>query len=201
MSTAHHRPKQPDATKQQLLTVATQLAIEQGVAGLTLDAVIRGAGISKGGLQHHFPTKASLLEGLVNGLIDSMIAEIEAETERDPVRPGAAARAYLRVVAAMGSRPPEQQYWRALTIACYVEPALWQRWREASDQLRAADFTDGSDPEEGLAVRLIAEGIWASDMFDLYGITPEQRRSLLKRYAPGRVKTVGARRRTAKPIA
>jgi len=38
-------------------------------------------------------------------------------------------------------------------------------------------------------------------MFDLYGITPEQRRSLLKRYAPGRVKTVGARRRTAKPIA
>jgi AcrR family transcriptional regulator len=199
MSNAHHRPKQPDATKQQLVSVATRLAIEQGVAGLTLDAVIRGAGISKGGLQHHFPTKASLLEELVNGLIDAIVVEIEAETERDPVPQGAAARAYLRVVADMGDRPPEMQHWRALTIACYVEPALWQRWRDASDRLRALDFADGSDPEEGLAVRLIAEGLWASDMFDLYGITPDQRRSLLARYAPGRTKVAGARKRGAKP--
>jgi AcrR family transcriptional regulator len=197
MGTAHHRPKQPDATRQQLLAVATRLAIEQGVAGLTLDAVIRGAGISKGGLQHHFPTKAALLRELVNSLIDAMVAEIDHETARDPVPEGAAARAYLRVVAAMGGRPPEMQHWKALTIACYVEPNLWQRWREASDRLRADDFTDGSDPEEGLAIRLIAEGLWASDMFDLYGITPKQRRSLLARYAAG-PKTPPPRRRPAK---
>ncbi|HUH49106.1 MAG TPA: TetR/AcrR family transcriptional regulator, partial [Mycoplana sp.] len=39
MKTAHHRKKQPEAVRQQLLGVAAGLCIEKGAAGVTLDAV------------------------------------------------------------------------------------------------------------------------------------------------------------------
>ena len=48
-----------------LLDAAETVVARQGFANLTLDAVAAEAGISKGGLLHHFPSKDRLVEGLV----------------------------------------------------------------------------------------------------------------------------------------
>lgn len=72
MSDAHHRKKQPLLIRQQLLAVAARLAAERGVGAVTLDAVAAASGVSKGGLLHHFPTKASLLEGMLDSLLDQL---------------------------------------------------------------------------------------------------------------------------------
>ena len=55
------RKRQPDITQQRLLDVAGELVTESGVMALTLEAVAKRAGVSKGGLLHHFPTKDALL--------------------------------------------------------------------------------------------------------------------------------------------
>src|SRR5205809_615370 len=48
-----------------LLDAAEAVVVRQGIANLTLDAVAAEAGMSKGGLLHHFPTKDRLVEALV----------------------------------------------------------------------------------------------------------------------------------------
>ena len=42
------------------------------MAGVTLDAVSQAAGVSKGGLLHHFPNKMALLDGLFDDLIGKL---------------------------------------------------------------------------------------------------------------------------------
>ena len=48
-----------------LLDAAEAVVARQGIANLTLEAVAAEAGISKGGLLHHFRTKDRLIEALV----------------------------------------------------------------------------------------------------------------------------------------
>ncbi|HEX2269893.1 MAG TPA: helix-turn-helix domain-containing protein [Pyrinomonadaceae bacterium] len=48
-----------------LLDTAEAVVVHQGIANLTLDAVAAEAGMSKGGLLHHFPTKDRRVEALV----------------------------------------------------------------------------------------------------------------------------------------
>lgn len=56
-----------------LLSAATNILME-GESVLTLDAVSKRSGISKGGLIHHFPTKEALIEGVVEQLIGQFTA-------------------------------------------------------------------------------------------------------------------------------
>src|SRR5262245_6961481 len=97
MSEAHHRKKQPEAVRQILLDVAARLGVDKGAASVTLDAVSREAGVSKGGLLHHFPSKSDLLDGLLDDLVDRLEAAIREEMLADPEPHGRFTRAYLKV--------------------------------------------------------------------------------------------------------
>ena len=68
MSEAHHHSKQPDQVRSRLLKAATELIVREGYESLTLDRVAKRAGVSKGGLQYHFSSKAVLLRGVCESL-------------------------------------------------------------------------------------------------------------------------------------
>jgi AcrR family transcriptional regulator len=48
-----------------MLDAAEAVVVRQGIANLTLEAVAAEAGMSKGGLLHHFPSKDRLVEAMV----------------------------------------------------------------------------------------------------------------------------------------
>lgn len=52
-----------------LLLATASAILKEGEEVLTLDAVVKRSGISKGGLIHHFPSKEALVEGIVDDLI------------------------------------------------------------------------------------------------------------------------------------
>jgi len=60
-------PKSAD-TRHLLLATARSILLE-GEGTLTLDAVARRSGVSKGGLIHHFPNREALVEAIVDDLI------------------------------------------------------------------------------------------------------------------------------------
>ena len=73
-----------------ILEAASALAREAGPGNLSLDAVAARAGVSKGGLLYHFPSKAKLLEAVVELFLESFgaslaIRERELEGEPEPV--------------------------------------------------------------------------------------------------------------------
>jgi AcrR family transcriptional regulator len=78
-----------------LLDAAEAVVVRQGIANLTLDAVAAEAGMSKGGLLHHFPTKDRLVEALVTRSAGNWRACYMEAYERTPEGPGRMARALL----------------------------------------------------------------------------------------------------------
>ncbi|GAA2886470.1 AcrR family transcriptional regulator [Aminobacter niigataensis] len=57
--------------KERLFHAAVCVALENGFGKVTLDAVARQAGISKGGLLHHFSTKGDLIRAMLKHYADA----------------------------------------------------------------------------------------------------------------------------------
>lgn len=51
---------QPEVTEARILDAARDLFIDHNYADVTTEMIIRSAGVTKGGLYHHFPSKAAL---------------------------------------------------------------------------------------------------------------------------------------------
>ena len=179
MSIAHQRRKQPGRVRQQLLEVAARLSFEQGAAGVTLDAVSQAAGVSKGGLLHHFPNKMALLDGLFDDLIGKLDRTIAEEMRNDPVAHGRFTRAYLSGVFALQDEA-DAQGWQVLTIALLSEPHLRARWRQwVAD--RAGEH-GGTDSSTGcLLARLAADGLWLADLLKSHDIDQPMRHEMRAR--------------------
>ncbi|NUB45288.1 TetR/AcrR family transcriptional regulator [Fertoebacter nigrum] len=94
------KPQKKAETRQRILEAADILSAELGANHLSLDAVAARAGISKGGLLYHFPSKHDLLRGLVAQHVDGIRADMQAQAPGclGPEGPAlAGARAYLAV--------------------------------------------------------------------------------------------------------
>ena len=68
----------PGPARERILEAAERVVAEVGAARLTLDLVAQAAGVSKGGLLYHFPSKESLLGALAQRYVQSMEQCIEA---------------------------------------------------------------------------------------------------------------------------
>ena len=67
--------------RMELLQAAARVVERQGSAQLTLEAVAAEAGLSKGGLLYHFPTKQALIEAMVEQLVQEFSADIERKRQ------------------------------------------------------------------------------------------------------------------------
>lgn len=161
---AHHRKKQPEQVRRALLDCAAQIAAERGAHAITIQAVATKAGVTKGGLLHHFDSKQALLAAVFADLLDQLDREIDRSMAQDPKAEGRFTRAYVR--ACFADRPlGAQSLWAALAVAIVTEPqlkALWSRWLDARQMLH--HDTDG-DPAF-TTVRLAADGIWLADVLE-----------------------------------
>jgi len=70
--------------RESILDAAQAVVAETGAVHMTLDAVAAKAGVSKGGLIYHFPSKEDLLKGMVERLAQEFESEREAELAKLP---------------------------------------------------------------------------------------------------------------------
>jgi AcrR family transcriptional regulator len=179
MSKAHHRKKHPEAVRQQLLEVAARLSLEKGPASVTLDAVSQAAGVSKGGLLHHFPNKLSLLDGLFSNITEKLDRAIADKMRDDPEPKGRFTRAYVSVFfQPEGIEDGEQ--WKVLTIALISEPHLRERWRQWVERYLAENVGTDSAPD-AMLVRYAVDGLWLADLLGSPTMDPAARAAMLER--------------------
>lgn len=82
-------------TKELILEAATKVIRREGLAA-TLDDIAAEAGISKGGLVYHFPSKQALLIALGQSITQAFIDLVDSKKDPSDTQTGSLARAYIR---------------------------------------------------------------------------------------------------------
>ncbi len=150
--------------KSAIVEAAMRVAEEQGLSAVTIDAVAEEAGITKGGLLYHFPSRTALL----GGVYEQMAVDWEKEMVSAAGKPaGEATRAerlaaYVRVAARSMTRAElvfmaDGAAHRDLFAPCAEVAA---RWTTPLPQ----PGVDGGYPREELRMltaRMAADGLWS----------------------------------------
>ena len=94
------RRQPPEARRQQILDAATVLLLGAGLAGTSVDAVARRAGIAKGTVYLYFPSWQDLLGALRGRYAYGLVGRAEAVFGGvDPADPGSVVGAFERLAA------------------------------------------------------------------------------------------------------
>ena len=80
-----------------LLDAAIRVVTRDGFAAMTLDAVAKEAGVSKGGLTHHFATKDALITAMLDHFVQRLLRELDRVAADDPAVKGRRVRAMMDV--------------------------------------------------------------------------------------------------------
>lgn len=141
-------------TRSRILDAYTELVIDGGERLATFEAAAERAGVSKGGLLYHFPSKRLLLEAFLTRFIDLTTAEVESIRDSSP----APIDELLRTSVSRGT-PLDQALIAAVRLA--------QGSSAAREALARADrlwlgLIEQSVPDEALArtILLISDGLY-----------------------------------------
>jgi AcrR family transcriptional regulator len=94
------RRQPPEIRRQQILDATASLLLENGLAGTSVDAVARRAGIAKGTVYLYFPSWQDLLGALRARYAYGLAGRAEAEFgDTDPADPGSVVGAFERLAA------------------------------------------------------------------------------------------------------
>lgn len=159
--------RRPDA-REKVLDAAELVLSEGGLTGMTLEHVAERAGVSKGGLLYHFPSKAKLVDGLFERLADLTEAAVEAA----PSDPAGVVRWFIGT----SIHPSEQEtsLFRALSALLRSADDLeTDRLRRLFEAYAAPVREVVADPVLFETVRLTGDGLFLSRMLGLSEPDPE----------------------------
>jgi AcrR family transcriptional regulator len=158
MENAHQRKKEPEVIRQKILDSAIQLAADNGVTGVSIQAVADLVGVTKGGVFHHFKNKQILLEAMLVEAFDRLNFEIDQYMENDPVAYGRFTRAYIEFTLKKPSKDGSN-LWSALSFTMLSNPTFNQYWIEWLEN-RLEHFKDTDGHQDLNILRYAADGIW-----------------------------------------
>jgi AcrR family transcriptional regulator len=161
-----------------ILTAACEVVRRDGTGSMTLEAVADEAGVSKGGLLYHFPSKDALQRAMVDRLVQDYAEAERAHEQSDPDPIGRSARSYVR---AGTDTLRNADVWLALVAALGEGPTLLEPWREYCAGWARDDREEGVDPVAAAIARLAADGLWFADVLGLEAVDPKLRREILRR--------------------
>jgi AcrR family transcriptional regulator len=101
--------RNPVQTRERICHSAMQLAIRDGLMTLTLDNVAVEAGLSKGGVMHHFPSKEALLEGVIEHFGTRLERELTRVVSEDDASNQRWVRAILKMLFSGDPTDPQPQ--------------------------------------------------------------------------------------------
>ncbi|MGY1830214.1 TetR/AcrR family transcriptional regulator [Geodermatophilus sp. SYSU D01180] len=132
-----------------ILDAAVACLVESGYAGASTLAVQARAGVSRGRLLHHFPSRAELLVAAAGHLSSTLLAGVEERAAAVMADEPAGPERIDRAIDLMWATFQEPPFWAAmeLWVAARTDPQLRAALRVEERRLRAA-------------IRRVADGIW-----------------------------------------
>lgn len=147
-------------TRREVLDAAARALVAHGPS-VSLDAVAKEAGVSKGGLLHHFRTKQALLAGLIEDWFQHYDALVESLLEPEGT-PGRWARAHIRA----SFTPDDDGLWShpSVVTALLGVPEVQQRIDAAATRWRTQTDSDGLHPQRADLISRALDGVTLADL-------------------------------------
>lgn len=136
-----------------ILDAAVACLVEEGYAGASTLAVQARAGVSRGRLLHHFPSRAELLVAAAEHLSTTQLAEVQHRAAALMADEPAGRERVERAIDLMWTTFQEPPFWAAMELwtAARTDPALRGALRQEERRLRAA-------------IGAVADGIWGPEV-------------------------------------
>lgn len=164
-------------TRDRILDALAAILIERGSAAVTLNAVAERAGVSKGGLLYHFPSKSDL----INGLVERMTAEAEAIFAAAPTHSGGVTGAFLED-SLPSSYADAALYWSLIAAlrsqelaspeAMSLVHSIFTRWAQMLHE-------EVGDPVLAETIRLVGDGLYLTAIAELPQPDPDTVRRII----------------------
>lgn len=150
------------ATRDKIINAAAKVVLNQGASRMTLEAVAKEAGVSKGGLLYHFPSKDALIEGMIEHMVHGLTERIQKAYEEDEF--GTNRGRWLRALTKANFQSKDLELSSGLTAAVLLNPDLLEANRQAYETRQALIEQDGVDVVWANIIRLVGDGIWFSEL-------------------------------------
>ena len=175
-STAVSKGPGRPSSRDVILDAAEAVVVDGGAPALTLDSAARRAGVSKGGVLYHFPTKDALLRGMVERLIGRTEAVHQAIMASQPEGPNRSLKAYVKnsvsdpaqIDAVSGS----------LLAAVANDTSLLDPVREFFLR-RLPQITADLSFERAAVIHAATEGLWLMEVLKISPFNAAQRKKLV----------------------
>lgn len=161
MTSATNSPRptrNAERTRSAILTAATDALVERGT-GASLAYIAKQAGVSKGGLMHHFANREALIVVLVNDANRRFRESVLNHLDLSENTPGKMLRAYVRALCS-GDEDTVQYFTSTPTWAGIhdIPEAVESAWEDSQWWAQQLAL-DGLSTDRILVVRHAAEGL------------------------------------------
>ncbi len=154
------------SSRDAILDAAEETARELGANKMTLEAVAARAGLSKGGLLYHFPSKTALLQAIVQRFSERLV----------PREPGPVAAQVIEArLARMTERPHDKRVGYSMIAAIADHPDILETVRQTQRQIWDAMRERDAAPIDAMVAWLAVEGLSFMEMFDTSPLTADER--------------------------
>jgi AcrR family transcriptional regulator len=170
-------PASPGA-RDRILDAAEQLVSAAGASNLTLDAVAQTAGVSKGGLLYHYPSKEALLVAMLERYCEQIDARCDLARSALASDDGAAHLKSL-VLGMLRSNAVRAELGTALLAAAANNPSLLDPVRQRYAETVAKLAADPCSFPRAAIVTLAVDGLMMGEVWRLTPFSPEQREQIV----------------------
>ncbi|MDE1150547.1 MAG: TetR/AcrR family transcriptional regulator [Azospirillaceae bacterium] len=174
-----------ERTRAAAIQSALAIIARDGPGRLTLDAIARESGISKGGLMHQFRTKQAVLEALVEHQMSHFDAVGRAFHQTlGPDQPEASLLTQIAVSREVAANNSPIAF--AIIGALAEDPGLLAPSRESSALKLDAVREEAADPDLAVLRWAASMGLALTSLFGMNPLPAEEQRRLFDRLMDGR---------------
>lgn len=156
--------------KDKIIDAAEKVILDHGPGHLSLDLVAAQAGVSKGGLLYHFPSKDALLKSMLEREILQYNASKLKYEEKMPQDPYSSLKA--GILACMEENPRRDRTALAILAAAAYNPQLLLPIKALHEQMLEQCSAQGDQAGRILSALLAADGLF---FWRLLGVCPLDR--------------------------
>lgn len=168
-------PTEKVSTSDLILDAAERVVARDG-AHLTIDAVVRESGFSKGGVLYNFPSKQALIEGMIARMTHGFLQRHEDAKSAAQAEGAPSASALFR--AFFDDKSVDRQVYMGLLAALAENPDLIKPVSQVHQKIREDILAEATDTELARIAMLAADGLHFAEILGLETCSTDEREAI-----------------------